>query len=50
MKEQIQDSLERVHADEEAYLNELITYMFKFQGYKYDQLNVKPIEVFVEIS
>jgi hypothetical protein len=36
MEEHIQDNLEFVCLDEEAYLNEFVTYKLKFQGYKYD--------------
>jgi hypothetical protein len=49
MEEQIQKNLELAHANDEAYLNELITYRLKFQGYKYDRLNAKPIETHVEV-
>jgi hypothetical protein len=35
-EEHIQDSLELPHADEDAYLNELVAYMLKFQGYKHN--------------
>jgi hypothetical protein len=36
MEEQIQDSLEIVCANEEAYLNELVAYHLQLEGYKYD--------------
>jgi hypothetical protein len=36
MEEHIQDSLEIVREDEEAYLNELVVYRLQFEGYKYD--------------
>ncbi len=49
-KEQIQNSLELVYMDEEAYLNELVAYKLKFQGSTYDQLNAKLVEVHVETS
>jgi hypothetical protein len=37
--------LEIACADEEAYLNELVVYWLQFDGYTYDQLTSKPIEV-----
>jgi hypothetical protein len=43
-KEQIQDNLELIRVDEEAYLNELVAYKLKFQGYKYVWLITKLIE------
>jgi hypothetical protein len=36
MDEQIQDNLEMVHANEDTYLNKLVTYWLKFEGYTYD--------------
>ncbi len=45
MKEQIQNSLEIVHTDEEAYMNELVAYRLQFDGYTYDQLISTLIEV-----
>jgi hypothetical protein len=46
-KEQIQDSLEIARVDEEAYMNELVTYQLQFEGYKYDRLTCKLVEVHV---
>ncbi len=45
IKKQILNSLEIVHVDEEAYLNERIAYWLHFEGYKYDQLTSKLVEV-----
>jgi hypothetical protein len=36
MKEHIQDSLEIVREDEEAYLNDWLYTSCNFEGYKYD--------------
>jgi hypothetical protein len=36
IEKQIQESLEIIHVDEEAYLNELVAYWLHFKGYKYD--------------
>ncbi len=47
MEEQIQDSLKIICADEEAYLNELVTYRLQFEGYKYDHLISKLVGVHV---
>jgi len=41
--------LELAHVDDEVYLNELIVYMLKFQGHKYDRMSAKPIEVHIEV-
>jgi hypothetical protein len=41
--------LELICVDEEAYMNELVAYKLKFQGYKYDWLITKLIETFVEV-
>jgi hypothetical protein len=41
--------LKIVHVDEEAYLNELVTYRLHFEGYKYDQLISKLVEVLVNV-
>jgi hypothetical protein len=38
IKKHIQKSLDIAHADEEAYLNELVAYQLHFEGYKYDRL------------
>ncbi len=38
------DNLEIAHADEEAYMFELVVYEMQFLKYKYDQLNSKLIE------
>lgn len=48
--EQIQDNLEMVHANEDAYLNKLVTYWLKFEGYTYDWLSTKLVEILAEIS
>ncbi len=45
MEEQIQDSLEIACAYEEVYLNELVAYWLQFDGYTYDRLNSKLVEV-----
>ncbi len=49
-----QESLDIARVDEEAYLNELVSYWLHFEGYKYDQLIGKlvevPIDVFQNIS
>ncbi len=44
-KEQIQDNLEIVCANEDAYLYELVTYKMQFLEYKYDWLSSKLIEI-----
>ncbi len=49
VKEQIQESLEIIHASEEAYLNELVAYWLHFESYKYDQLISKLVEVLVNV-
>jgi len=41
--------LEIVHVGEEAYLNELVAYQLHFEGYKYDCLINKLIEVHVNV-
>jgi hypothetical protein len=46
---QIQESLEIVHVDEEAYLNELVAYWLHFEGYKYDWLIGKLVEVLINV-
>jgi hypothetical protein len=38
------------HADEEAYLNELVAYRLKFEGYMYDWLSAKLVEILVKVS
>jgi hypothetical protein len=50
MKEHIHDSLEIVCVDEEAYLNKLVAYPLQFEGYTYDWLNVKLVEVPIIVS
>jgi hypothetical protein len=35
-KKQIQKNLNIAHADEEAYLNELVAYQLHSEGYMYD--------------
>jgi hypothetical protein len=47
MKEQIQDNLEIAHVDEKAYMKELVAYQLQFEGYKYDRLTCKLVEVHV---
>ncbi len=49
-KEQIQDNLELIRANEEAYLNKLFAYRLKFPNQKYDQLHTKLIEEPIGIS
>ncbi len=49
-EKQIQESLKIVHVDEEAYLNELVTYRLHFEGYKYDKLISKLVEVLVNVT
>jgi hypothetical protein len=44
-KEQFQKSLEIPCANVKAYLNELVTYRLHFEGYKYDQVTSKLVEV-----
>jgi hypothetical protein len=41
--------LEIARANEEAYLNELLAYQLHFEGYKYDQLIGKLVEVLVNV-
>ncbi len=48
--ERIQDNLEMVCANEDAYLNKLVTYWLQFEGYTYDWLSTKLVEIHVEIS
>jgi UDP-galactopyranose mutase len=45
MEEQIQDNIKIVYANEKAYLNELLAYQLQFEGYTYDQLSNKLVEV-----
>jgi hypothetical protein len=49
MKEQIQNSLEIICADEEAYLKELVACRLQFESYKYDRLIGKLVEVSIII-
>ncbi len=49
VKEQFQESLEIIHASEEAYLNELVAYRLHFESYKYDQFISKLVEVLVNV-
>ncbi len=49
MEEKIQDNLEIICADEEAYLNKLIAYRLQFEGYIYDQLSDKLVEVPINV-
>jgi len=49
VEEQIQDSLEITCAYKEAYLNELVTYQLYFDGYTYDWINGKLVEVPITI-
>jgi hypothetical protein len=48
-EEHIQKSLDISCADEEAYLNELVTYRLKFEGYKYDRFTNKLVNVLVNV-
>jgi hypothetical protein len=41
--------LKIVRVNEEAYLNELVAYRLHFEGYKYDQLISKLVEVLVNV-
>ncbi len=50
IKEQIQDNLEIVHADEEAYMNELVACQLQFDGYTYDRLPLPIPLVILEIG
>ncbi len=50
MEEQIHDSLEIAHVDEEAYLNELVAYQLHFEGYINDWFNGKLDEVPIIVS
>ncbi len=43
--EQIQDNLDIAHADEDAYLNELIAYQLQVEGYTYEWFIGKLVEV-----
>ncbi len=49
MEEQIQKKLEISCVDEEAYLNELVTCQLQFDGFTFDQLIGKLVEVLVTI-
>ncbi len=44
-EERIQNNLEITCVDEEAYLNEIVTYQLQFEGYTYDQLTGKLVGV-----
>jgi hypothetical protein len=48
-KKQIQENLKIVCVNVEAYLNELVAYQLHFEGYKYDQLISKLVEVLVNV-
>ncbi len=41
--------MEFAHVNEEAYLNKLVAYWLQFEGYKYDMLISKLVEVLVTI-
>jgi hypothetical protein len=45
MEEYIQNSLEIIHANEKAYLNELVAYQLWFDGHTYDRFISKLVEV-----
>ncbi len=45
----IQESQDVVHADEEAYLNEMVAYQLHFEGYKYDLFNGKLVKVPIDV-
>jgi len=49
IEKKIQESFEIVHVDEKAYLNELVAYGLHFEGYKYDCLNSKLVEVPINV-
>ncbi len=49
-KEHIEDNLEIVCVDEEAYLNKLVSYHLQFEGYTCDQLSNKLVEVLIIVS
>jgi hypothetical protein len=42
--------LEIARVDEEAYLNELVAYWLHFEGYTYDQLTSKLVDVPITFS
>ncbi len=50
MEEYIHDNLEIAHANEEAYLNELVAYWLHFESYTSDQFSSKLDEVFIIVS
>jgi hypothetical protein len=45
----VQDSLEIASANEEAYLNELVAHWLHFEGYKYDRITSKLVEVPINV-
>ncbi len=49
IEEQIQNNLEIVRVDEEAYLNELVIYWLHFEHYKFDQVTSKLVEVPINV-
>ncbi len=48
-KTYIQESLDIARANEVVYLNELVAYWLHFEGYKYDQLTSKLVEIHVDV-
>jgi CRISPR/Cas system-associated endonuclease Cas3-HD len=48
-EKKILESLDITHANEEAYLHELVAYWLHFEGYKYDRLINKLIEIPINI-
>jgi hypothetical protein len=50
MEEYIHENLEIAHANEEAYLNELVAYWLHFESYTSDWLNSKLDEVLIIVS
>lgn len=50
MEEYIYNSLEIACVDEEAYLNKLVAYQLQFEGYTYDKITNKLVEVHVIVS
>jgi hypothetical protein len=47
LKKHIQESLEIARVNKKAYLNELVAYRLHFEGYKYDWLTGKLVEIHV---
>jgi hypothetical protein len=49
IEKQIQDSLDITHANEKAYLNELVVYWLHLESYKYDQVIGKLVEIPINV-